>query len=62
MEVTGARRQQTLGAQAALRLHRACDDAVLDAFCPDTPLIVSSKDVQENAFGEVRNVYAHAQG
>ena len=41
VEATGARRQQTLGAQAALRLHRARDDAVLDELCPTTSLIVS---------------------
>ena len=62
VEVTGARGQQTLGAQAALRLHRARDDAVLDTCCPKTSLVMSIRDVQENAFGGVRNVYAHAQG
>ena len=38
-EITGARGQQTLAAQATLRLHRARDDAALGELRPGTLLV-----------------------
>ena len=54
-ETPEPRGQQTLGAQAAHRLHQARGDAVLDTLRLNASLIRPIKDVQQNAFGGVRD-------